>query len=152
MNELKSVCLIDFQIARYSSPALDLLYNIFSSTDRQFRAENYEKLLKTYYASLCEIVVKLGSDPQELYTFDNLKAQMRKCGQFALLCAPMIFQIRVAGAKDILDLDEYAEQVERGSKTADLIGAFDEDTQEKYSKLINDLVDDLVDYGYVTCK
>lgn len=149
---MKSVCLLDFQLARYSPPALDLLYNIFSSTDKQFRAEHYEKLLKTYYSSLCDIVEKLGSDPKKLYTYENLQTQMRKFGEFALLCGPMIIQIKVANAKDILNLDDYAEQVEKGNKAADLVGEYDEETQEKFSNLINGLVDDLVNYGYVKCK
>lgn len=151
-NELKSVCLLDFQLSRYSPPVLDLLYNIFTSTDKQFRAKHYETLLNTYYASLCDIVEKLGSDPKKLYTFENLQAQMRKFGEFALLCGPMVIQIKVANAKDILNLDDYAEQVEKGNASADLIGEYDEYTQEEFSNLINGLVDDLVNYGYVKCK
>lgn len=131
---------------------LDLLYNIFSSTDKEFRAKHYDTLLKTYYSSLCNIVEKLGSDPKKLYTFENLQTQMRKFGEFALLSGPMIIQIKVANAKDILNLDDYAEQVEKGNSSADLIGEYDENTQEEYSDLINDLVTDLVNYGYVKCK
>lgn len=150
-NELKSICLLDFQLSRYSAPVLDILYNLFSSTDKRFRVEHFDKLLKTYHSSLCDMIEKLGSDPQKLYTFENLQTQMRKFGEFALLFGPMIIQIRVASAKDILDLDTYAEHVERGG-SADLIGEFDEDTQIEYSVLINGLVDDLVNYGYVKCK
>lgn len=98
------------------------------------------------------MIEKLGSDPKKLYTYENLQAQMRKFGEFALLTGPMIIQIRVAAAKDILNLDDYAEQVEKGNQSADLVGEYDEDTQAEYSNLINDLVDDLVNYGYIKCK
>lgn len=77
---------------------------------------------------------------------------MRKFGEFALLCGPMIIQIKVANAKDILNLDDYAEQVEKGNKDADLFAEYDEETEEKFSNLVNGLVDDLVNYGYVKCK
>lgn len=97
------------------------------------------------------MIEKLGSDPKKLYTFDNLEAQMRKFGEFALLTGPMIIQIKVANAKDILNIDDYAEHVEKGH-SADLIGEYDEDTQMEYSILINGLVDDLVKFGYVNCK
>lgn len=142
---------MDFQLSRYSPPVLDLLYNIFSSTDKQFRAKNYDELLKTYYSSLSSIIEKLGSDPKKLYSFENLQAQLRKYGEFALLCGPMIIQIKVANAKDIGNLDEYAELVENGIE-ADLVNKYDEETQMEYSTLINDLVTDLVNYGYVKCK
>lgn len=150
-NELKSICLLDFQLSRYSSPVLDILYNIFTSTDKQSRAASYDELLKTYHSSLSNTIEKLGSDPKKLYSFDNLQAQLRKFGEFALLCGPMIIQIKVANAQDIGNLDDYAELVEKGVE-ADLINEYDEKTQMEYSTLINDLVADLVNYGYVKCK
>lgn len=150
-NEVKSICLLDFQLGRYSPPVLDLLYNIFSSTDQKFRAQHYDKLLKTYYATLSNTIEKLGSDPKKLYTFENLQAQLRKYGEFALLCGPMVIQIKVANSSDVGNLDEYAELVESGVE-ADLINEYDEATQMLYDSLINGLVTDLVNYGYVKCK
>lgn len=150
-KDIKAVCLLDWQIARYGPPVFDLLYNIFSSTDKQGRKEHYETLLKTYYKSLSDMVQKLGSDPKKLYTFENLESQMRRFGKFALLFGPMIIQIRVAKAKDVGDLDEYSERVENGEEP-DLIQFSDEDTVKQYTTWINDLVTDLVNYGYVECK
>lgn len=149
-GDLKGMCLLDFQLARYTPPVLDLLYNIFSSTDKEFRAKHYDELLETYHTSLCNMIEKLGSDPKKLYTMDDLKQQMRKYGAFALLCGPMLIQIKVARAQDIGNLDEYAKLVNDGHE-ADLINGYDEDTQIEYEKLINGLVDDLVSYGYVEC-
>lgn len=45
-------CLIDWQIARYASPVLDVLYYIFLSTTKELRGRNYNIYLKTYYDSL----------------------------------------------------------------------------------------------------
>lgn len=127
---------------------MDLLYNIFSGTDKELRDEHFETLLKTYYSSLSKTIQRLGSDPHKLYTFENLKMEMKKFGKFALLTGPMIIQIRIANAKDIRDLDEYSELVDNGVE-ADLLNDFDENTQLVYSKEINDLVNDLLKYGYV---
>lgn len=150
-KELQSVCFLDWQISRYCPPALDLLYNIFSSTDQQFRTEHYEKLLKTYYSSLSDTIKKLGSDPNKLYTYENLEAQLRKFGEFALFCGPMLIQVKVANAEHVGNLDDYAELVEKGEEP-DLIKFDDEKTLMEYSKWINELITDLVDYGYVECK
>lgn len=76
---------------------------------------------------------------------------MKKFAEFALLCAPVIIQIRIASEKDFGDLDTYAELVDKGIE-ADLINQFDEATQHEFSALINDLVTDLVDYGYIESK
>lgn len=73
---------------------------------------------------------------------------MKKFAEFALLCAPVIIQIRIASEKDFGNLDEYAELVDKGIE-ADLIKKFDDKTQQEFNTLINDLVTDLVEYGYI---
>lgn len=147
-QDLKSICLVDWQISRYSSPALDLLYNIFGGTDKKFRDRHYEQLLQTYYASLSGIVRKLGSNPDKLFTYKDLQDELKKFAQLAVFCAPMIIQIRVANAKDVRDLDEYSDAIENG-EDADLLNEFDENTQAIFSKLINEFISDLFDYGYI---
>lgn len=142
---------MDWQLTRYAPPALDLLYNIFSATDKEFRAKHYNTLLKTYHSTLSENIRKLGSDPNKLYSYETLEQQLRKFGEFALLFGPMIIQIKVANAKDIGCLDEYAELVEKGEEP-DLLKDYDEETQIEYTRLINDLFTDLVNYGYIEIK
>lgn len=127
---------------------LDVLYHIFTGTDDRFREQHNEKLLKTYYSSLSDTIRSLGSDPDELYTYENFQDQMHKFGQFALILGPMIMVLLVAGAKHIRDLDEWVEQLDQG-EDADLLETFDEETQQKYSYLINGMVTDLVNYGYI---
>lgn len=139
---------MDWQLAHYCSPALDVLYNIFTSTDKKFREQHYDTLLDTYYKSLCGMMRKLGSDPNRLYTFQDFQLQLAKFGEFALLYAPIILSIRMAKEKDIANLDEYAEHLENG-KDVDLLYQFDDETQKIYSRLINDVVTDLVNYGYI---
>lgn len=145
---MKSVNLVDWQISRYCSPALDLLYNIFSATDREYRQQHYDELLETYYAALSGIIRKLGSNPYKLFTFQNLKDELRKFGELAVYCAPMIIQIRIANAKDVRDLDEYSDAIENG-EDADLLNEFDKDTQAIFSELVNDVVLDLFELGYI---
>lgn len=140
--------MVDWQLTHYSPPVIDLLYNIFSSTDKPFRDQHYEKLLKTYHSSLSQTTRKLGSDPNRLYTYENLQMQMQKYSDYALLLTPMIIALRVAKANDVFNLDDYAEMLERG-EDADILGQFDDETQHEFSRQINGLVTDLVDYGYV---
>lgn len=44
--------LLDFQISRYASPALDILYYIFCCTQKQLRDRHYDSFLVEYHASL----------------------------------------------------------------------------------------------------
>lgn len=138
--------ILDWQIARYCPPVLDLLYNVFSSTDKPFRDQYYETLLKTYHASLSDTIRKLGSDPTKLYSYEHFLGQLRKYGDFTLLCAPLLISIRVAQAKNATENDD---SIGKREKVLSNIHNH-EQTQTEYSRLINDLVTDLVNYGYVT--
>lgn len=123
------------------------MYTIFASTNGSFRKLHYESLLKTYYSSLSETIQKLGSNPN-IYSFDQFQKQLNKFGEYALLRGIFTLQFKVTDSKDIGDLDEYAELVDRGEE-ADLLLPFDDAMKEKYSQLINDHINDLLKYGYV---
>lgn len=55
-KQLQSVCFIDWQVMRYSSPVLDLMYFIFSCTTRELRGRNYNVYLKTYHDCLTQFI------------------------------------------------------------------------------------------------
>lgn len=46
------ICLLDWQIARYSSPILDIVYYMFICTKKELRDMHYDNFLKTYHESL----------------------------------------------------------------------------------------------------
>lgn len=46
------ICLLDWQIARHSSPILDIVYYMFICTTKELRDVHYDNFLKTYHESL----------------------------------------------------------------------------------------------------
>lgn len=69
---------------------MDLLYNIFTCTDRTLRDSEFDNLLCMYYDQLTSNIRKMGSDADELYSYDDFMDGLRICGNFALLTAPML--------------------------------------------------------------
>lgn len=51
-NMPRKACLIDWQLSRYASPIVDLMYFIFLTTTRELRGRNYNVYLNTYYECL----------------------------------------------------------------------------------------------------
>lgn len=145
---MKSICFLDWQFCRYVPPAIDLIYHIFGATDAQYRKINYENLLMTYYSSLNQTIQKLGSDANKLYTYENLQNQLKKFGKFGVVVAVMIAQGRLAELKDFNDVDDYSERLDRG-EDVNIFRTFEGNTKIKFEAFINDLVTDLVDYGYI---
>lgn len=58
------VCLIDWQVTRYASPATDILYYIFGCVGKELRVSNYDIFLKTYYESLSSYLKRFVSTIQ----------------------------------------------------------------------------------------
>lgn len=133
---------------RYCSPVIDLLYNIFSSTDKQFRKQHYEDLLKAYHSSLSNTIKRLGSDSNNLFSYEQLQTELRKFGETALLFTPMLMLVKLVKPEHLKPMEEYAALVEKGEAT-DLINELDEETQNEFSRQVNDLFDDLVTLGYI---
>lgn len=52
------VRLLDWQISRYSSPVLDLVYYIFCCTTKPIRDQCYDELIKTYHTSLSKMLTR----------------------------------------------------------------------------------------------
>lgn len=56
------VVVIDHQTMLIGSPIIDLLYLIFSGTDKEFRDQYYEKLVDLYYTQLNDAMKRLDID------------------------------------------------------------------------------------------
>lgn len=61
--------LLDFQLARCSSPVTDIAYFLYTSTDKQTRDNQFQELLKFYHRNLIDTILSLGSKA-DLYPWD----------------------------------------------------------------------------------
>ena len=62
------ILMLDFQLARCSSPVLDLSFFIYSCTDKSVRDNHFDDLLRIYHEELSKTIKNLGSDPEKLYS------------------------------------------------------------------------------------
>ena len=66
----KSVKLLDFQMMALSHPTRDLCYFLYVNTDKAFRDENLEELLKTYFDTYSKYL-----SPILNFTFEEFKSE-----------------------------------------------------------------------------
>lgn len=116
-----------------------------SCTDKPLRDREYTNLLKHYHNSLSNIVRKLGSDPEKLFTFEDLECQLKKFGKMAFVIGPLCLQLTLVNPKDVSNLDDV---INRSDEKVDFITGFDPETQIEYDKRINDLFTDLLAFDY----
>lgn len=106
-----SIVLLDWQIARFVSPVIDLCYFLFMCTDHQLRAKHYDEFLNIYHHSLKEMLDRLGCDVMTVFPFTALLRQLKKFGRVAIIFAAMAIPMFATKSEDLLDMDVAAEQL-----------------------------------------
>lgn len=94
------------------------------------------------------MVKLLGCNPDELFTFDDLKGEMKRCGNFALLMAPMLIQISQADSSDAPDFDNMFDKMSNGERNQEFITGLSTNGQMRYDEQINDVVEQIIQLGY----
>lgn len=143
----QSVCLVDWQLSRISSPAVDLSYFLFSSTEKKFRDQHLDELIRLYYDRFAEIIQRCGSDPLKLYTFNDLQAQMRSHSVYGVLTAPILISIMVADPEQLVNLDEMDDL--QSDDHENHLAILDKRTESKFEQRLVDVVNDAIAYGWL---
>lgn len=149
-NAAEDIRILDWQVIKYASPAIDLLYNIFPSTDKSLRDKEYDNILQTYYKSLSKTVKLLGSDPEKLFTYENLQSELKRYGKFLLMLAPIMIQMFLAESSEIKNLDELSDNAVKGGKIESLVDGISEKSQLEYDRRLNNILIDVIELGYVS--
>jgi hypothetical protein len=102
------VRLIDFQIASYSTPVLDLQYFIHTSASEPERSEYTEHLLQVYHTELRDTLQTLGCD-HHIYTFEQLKKEYEDRLFFGLITACTVLSVVLADPAEAFDMQNVRE-------------------------------------------
>lgn len=147
MQAPKQICLIDYQLSRYASPILDLMYFLFTSTVKSLRDECYETMMELYYDELSKHMRRLGSDPNEIFSRSDFASELQKFGRYGALIAPMMVQVVTADPTDIPDMDEVSENMAESTNEPKMM--LSEKTIDSYNVRIGDVMRDAERYGFL---
>lgn len=106
-GKVDDVKLLDFQMARHVSPAIDIHYFIYSSPKSSVIAENYEDLVTAYYTKFLEILTE-KSVPQVFLsqlTIGWLKNELKIYSKYGLFTSCWIANAVLAEDHELIDMD-----------------------------------------------
>lgn len=128
---------------KYASPVIDLVYVIFTSTDKALRDQEYENLLlHFYYDSLSKTITSLGSDPIELFSFENLQNELKRYGCFGLLQTPLILQyLLLTDSYETVNSSDMEKECQKHLIT-------ESNGRSEYARRLNEVFEDIVNLGY----
>lgn len=96
---------IDFQIVRYGSPVLDIIYFIWTSSDEDVRENHLEDLCEIYRSTLNAMLEELGCE--ERMTKKELFEDMKRAVDWAVNTVCSLLPVIVCEAEDFIDVEQY---------------------------------------------
>ncbi|KAH8275950.1 hypothetical protein KR018_001900 [Drosophila ironensis] len=81
-GQAQELTIIDFQLARCSSLALDFSFFVYSCTSQELREKHYDELLRAYLESAQALIKDLGGDAEAVISWDSLREELKNFGRF----------------------------------------------------------------------
>ncbi|GBP79724.1 hypothetical protein EVAR_49423_1 [Eumeta japonica] len=136
----KDVCLLDYQAMRYSSPVTDILYFMYLCTDSSFRMKYSERLQRSYYRCLKDVLKNYDVEAELVYPEDSFQKDLSDYALFGFLVA--MTEIKIV----TLSVDE-----EKFLTNSDLLdsGRQAPDALSSYIDRVNDVVQEFKNKGHL---
>ncbi|KAH8287027.1 hypothetical protein KR054_000748 [Drosophila jambulina] len=105
----EEIIIIDFQLARCSSLALDLSFFVYSCTSQELREQHYDTLLRAYLESAQELIRDLGGDAESIISWDTLQEELKSFGRFGCGMGIESLPMTMMEDEEVADLDGIQE-------------------------------------------
>uniref|UniRef100_A0A182JVH8 CHK kinase-like domain-containing protein n=1 Tax=Anopheles christyi TaxID=43041 RepID=A0A182JVH8_9DIPT len=132
--------MLDWQLAKYGSPALDFVHAVFLSTDESFRRNHYDNMLQTYHNALLSHLERLGDDSAtEWFPLTVLMRLIKLQARQALVLGLLHIPLTVASEEAaIIAQDETVEEREDSSSVR-ISDTSDAQYQSRMAGLLKDV-------------
>lgn len=107
-GEPVEVMLVDLQMNRLASPALDLSYMMFCSLSGDVRRANMDHFMSSYYDSF-SAVIESGGKAQP-YTLPELHQEYQNRLEFGVLFSILVLVVILSEGSDIPDMSSFSEE------------------------------------------
>lgn len=147
----RDVILLDWQITRYVSPILDIVYFLFASTDAELRAKHLDELLSIYHRSLKDLLDHLGGDTMTQFPFTALLRQLKKFGKFGIIMAAIIIPLITKPNEEIPDMDFMADNMNTDNEEMKeaMMKSFLSNDESRFTGRMKGVLHDAIRYGYL---
>ncbi|CAG9793174.1 unnamed protein product [Diatraea saccharalis] len=147
-KEPLAMYLVDFQLARYASPALDLAYVTYLCLERSQREEHLTSLLEYYTDELHRRLLEMGDEESVFYTsltrdimYEMLQEEFKRCARFALGIALDMYPIMTCDSNEAPNLYQAKENESPRHECTKPVWTSNEACRRKMTDLVMELVD-----------
>ncbi|KFB41199.1 hypothetical protein ZHAS_00008763 [Anopheles sinensis] len=144
-----NIKLIDWQLSRYGSPVLDLVYFIFNCTDEELRSHSYHRLLSIYYDSLSKHLHNLGGNVDKLFPRSAFRDHLKRFGRYGFLMSLMVMPIICTPNDELPDTNETMEKLMKdmtNGTESEMVYGTTEKAAARYRKRMSGAIRDVISY------
>lgn len=99
------VKMIDFQLARLCSSALDISFFIYSCTTQQLRTDHFADMIQCYYEGVQQILRQFHLDASKVFPLSELQNELKLFGKFGVGVAMEAVPLSIMPEADTTDMD-----------------------------------------------
>lgn len=97
--------IIDFQLVRLGSCALDISFFVYSCTTEELRQDHYEEMLQWYYEGVAHTLTQFNLDADKVFPRTLLDEEMRQFARFGVGAAMEAIPVSLLADEDTTDMD-----------------------------------------------
>lgn len=101
----KRMKMIDFQLVRLGSCALDISFFLYSCTTEQLRTDHYEDMLQWYYGGVEHVLKQFSLDPSKVFPMSVLKDELKAFARFGVGMAMESLPLSIMSDDETADMD-----------------------------------------------
>ncbi|XP_053697866.1 uncharacterized protein LOC128744707 [Sabethes cyaneus] len=109
-GKVKEIVMLDWQMARYSSPALDFTNFIYLCGQISLRREKFNDLIKTFYGAFSTTLEKLGGQPSRSLPLETVLLHVQKFGAQVLALGTFAMPIMTKLPEEFFENDNRYKQ------------------------------------------
>lgn len=104
----EKLMMIDFQTPFYSSPAIDLSFFIYVSTDKKFRDQYFDEVFRLYHSTVVDTISKILGRPikEPGFTLEDFKKDFTNHAAYGYVIASFFLPVMLNIHKEPFDLEE----------------------------------------------
>ncbi|XP_013173287.1 PREDICTED: uncharacterized protein LOC106121991 [Papilio xuthus] len=148
-GDIAEMYMVDFQLARYASPALDLVYVMYLCLGREQRAAHLPSLLEYYTDELHARLADMSDEDSSFHTtlnrdalFEIVQDEFKRCSQFGLGIALDMYPIMTCDSDEAPNLYQTKEsEVCSSHECVKPVWTSNAACRKKMTDLVQELVD-----------
>lgn len=108
IKEVEEVKFIDFQLLRYASPVLDVIYFMWTSAREEVRQKRMEDLYHSYLETLNNTLEELGCE--ERLTEEEFQKDLKAASDWIIVAICSFLPMMQTESEDVVDMEEMTEE------------------------------------------